>query len=81
MSDGKKRNVLCSSCDVHMKLVKTDEDYEYYQCEKCGKIVKFCAKKPLIYSRVVGFYSPVSSWNVGKRSEFEDRKVYDVPKK
>ncbi len=30
-----------------------------------------------IYSRVVGFLSPISQWNVGKKAEFEDRKTYD----
>ena len=29
----------------------------------------------LIYSRVVGYYSPVqTNWNKGKKSEFADRK-------
>ncbi|MCK4260110.1 MAG: hypothetical protein KAX49_14115 [Halanaerobiales bacterium] len=30
-----------------------------------------------IYSRVVGFLSPVSQWNVGKKSEFKERKTFD----
>lgn len=30
-----------------------------------------------VYSRVVGFLSPVSQWNIGKKSEFVDRKTYD----
>jgi len=29
-----------------------------------------------IYSRVVGFLSPVSQWNRGKREEFGDRKTF-----
>ena len=31
-----------------------------------------------IYSRVVGFYTPVRRWNKGKQAEFKDRQVYDV---
>jgi len=27
-----------------------------------------------VYSRVVGYYRPVSQWNHGKREEFSDRK-------
>lgn len=27
-----------------------------------------------VYSRVVGYYRPVSQWNNGKREEFKDRK-------
>jgi hypothetical protein len=28
-----------------------------------------------VYSRVSGYYRPVSQWNKGKQSEFKDRKV------
>jgi len=28
-----------------------------------------------VYSRVVGYYRPVQSWNVGKRQEFKERKT------
>ena len=33
-----------------------------------------------VYSRVVGYWSEVRNWNVGKRQEFADRKDYEVPK-
>jgi anaerobic ribonucleoside-triphosphate reductase len=29
-----------------------------------------------VYSRVVGYIRPVSQWNVGKKSEWSDRKVF-----
>ena len=29
-----------------------------------------------VYSRVVGYLSPVDNWNKGKKAEFADRKVY-----
>ena len=32
-----------------------------------------------VYSRVVGYMRPVSSWNKGKRQEFKDRKVFVPP--
>lgn len=32
-----------------------------------------------VWSRVVGFLRPIESWNVGKRQEFEDRRVYKLP--
>lgn len=31
-----------------------------------------------VYSRVVGYFRPVSQWNPGKRSEFSDRRPYRV---
>ncbi len=30
-----------------------------------------------VYSRVVGYYRPVQCWNIGKKQEFKERKVYD----
>lgn len=30
-----------------------------------------------IYSRVVGFLTPVSNWNKGKVEEFKDRETFD----
>ncbi len=38
-----------------------------------------CGAKTEVYSRVVGYFRPVASWNRGKKSEFQDRKVYKVP--
>ena len=33
-----------------------------------------------VYSRVVGYLSPVSEWNKGKKEEFKQRKEYKIPK-
>lgn len=30
-----------------------------------------------VYSRVVGYLTPVSQWNKGKKAEFSDRKTFD----
>ncbi len=30
-----------------------------------------------VYSRVVGYLTPVSQWNKGKKAEFRDRKTFD----
>jgi hypothetical protein len=32
-----------------------------------------------IFSRVVGYFRPVSQWNKGKKEEFMERKPYVVP--
>jgi len=29
-----------------------------------------------VYSRVVGWLTPVKNWNKGKRSEYQDRKTF-----
>lgn len=31
-----------------------------------------------VYSRVVGFLTPVSQWNKGKKEEFKDRRTFDA---
>lgn len=31
-----------------------------------------------VYSRVVGYLSPTSQWNPGKKAELADRKVYKI---
>lgn len=33
-----------------------------------------------VYSRVVGYFRPVSQWNSGKKEEFYDRKNYVIEK-
>lgn len=32
-----------------------------------------------VYSRIVGYMRPVKQWNKGKKQEFADRQVYDLP--
>jgi ribonucleoside-triphosphate reductase len=39
-------------------------------CPKCGKQTD-------VYSRVVGYFRPVSNWNLGKQEEFRERKTYE----
>ena len=40
-----------------------------------------CGKPCEIYSRVCGYFRPVANWNRGKKEEFKDRKVFEVPGK
>jgi len=35
-----------------------------------------CGCKCEVYSRVCGYFRPVSNWNKGKREEFKERRVY-----
>lgn len=37
-----------------------------------------CNEKCEIYSRVCGYFRPVSNWNQGKREEFRDRKTFQI---
>lgn len=37
-----------------------------------------CGEKTQVYSRVTGYYRPVSNWNIGKQEEFKERKRFIV---
>ncbi|SKB51288.1 ribonucleoside-triphosphate reductase class III catalytic subunit [Lachnospiraceae bacterium] len=39
-----------------------------------------CGKRTEVYSRITGYYRPVSNWNDGKLQEYKDRQLYDVQK-
>jgi len=52
-------------------------------CKSCGyTTVGFfetcpnCKKKMEIWSRIVGYYRPISTWNIGKKAEFAQRVFY-----
>ena len=38
---------------------------------KCGAICE-------VFSRVCGYFRPVTNWNKGKQEEFKERKVFEV---
>ncbi|MDI6826614.1 MAG: ribonucleoside triphosphate reductase [Candidatus Aenigmarchaeota archaeon] len=44
---------------------------ELFNCPRCKKLTE-------VYSRIVGYYRPVQSWNEGKREEFRQRLEYKV---
>lgn len=43
---------------------------QHWQCPACGKGAE-------VYSRVVGYYRPVSQWNPGKQAEYAERQCYE----
>lgn len=47
-----------------------------------GKVefCNLCGGENEVYSRIVGYYRPVSRWNDGKKQEFKKRKDYDLKK-
>ena len=38
--------------------------------------MKIQRQRTEVYSRVVGFIRPINQWNVGKKSEWKDRKYF-----
>lgn len=46
---------------------------EEFTCPVCGETTE-------VYSRITGYYRPVSNWNDGKTQEYKERKLYDITK-
>ena len=42
--------------------------------------MKKCGEKTEVYSRVCGYFRPISNWNHGKREEFKERKTFNLGK-
>lgn len=38
-----------------------------------------CGAKCEVYSRVCGYFRPVTNWNKGKKEEFRERKTFKIP--
>ncbi len=53
-----------SICPAHGYL-----NGEVYKCPKCNETTE-------VWSRITGYYRPISNWNDGKAQEFKDRKEY-----
>lgn len=61
--------------------MNTRETAYFVKCAKCHE------KDPVIrnynptevYTRVVGYYRPVDAFNMGKKSEYADRKIFNFP--
>lgn len=44
---------------------------EHFECPECGGETE-------VWTRVVGFYTPVQSWNKGKKEEYKDRVEFEA---
>ncbi|MDD3313505.1 ribonucleoside triphosphate reductase [Pseudodesulfovibrio sp.] len=42
---------------------------EHFECPTCGQEAE-------VYTRIVGYYRPISRWNKGKQAEYADRVVF-----
>jgi len=57
-----------SICPVHGYI-----SGEHFKCPKCT-VEQPCE----VYSRIVGFYRPITEWNKGKQKEFHERKEFKI---
>ena len=55
-------------------LMKMENNLEELQ----QQLDNFVVHKPLIFSRVVGYFQPIQQWNDGKIQEWKERKKYII---
>lgn len=71
-------NWYAGVCECGGRLVS---DGRTQRCDKCGKTpaeAAFVRRMPCeVYSRIVGYVTPVGLWNRGKQQEFRERVVYE----
>jgi len=61
-------------------LYDTENDGVFFKCDACfAKDRKLHNYRAInVYSRVVGYLTPINQWNDGKRAEFHQRKMFKV---
>ena len=66
---------------VYFPDIGSGEPTFFVKCDSCfKKDTTLRNYQPCdVYSRVVGFYRPIKSWNEGKHSEWKKRKDYNLP--
>jgi len=57
-----------------------DKKISVFRCKECYKKDKSLTdyQKCQVYSRVVGYLSPVNQWNKGKQQEYKERKIFKI---
>ncbi len=84
LPDWKAAANLVKTISDHYRLPYYTLSPTYSICREHGylageqKTCPHCGKPTEVYSRITGYYRPVSNWNDGKLQEFEDRKLYDM---
>ena len=59
-------------------LLDDEKDRKTPTITKKEEIMAKCEAKCEVYSRVCGYFRPVSNWNKGKKEEFAERKTFNL---
>lgn len=84
LPDWQAASNLVSKIAKNYKLPYYTISPTYSICEDHGYITgeeytcPICGKKTEVWSRITGYYRPISNWNDGKVQEFKDRKEYKL---
>jgi ribonucleoside-triphosphate reductase len=66
--------IFMSACVVCGQPANLEYNGQAY-CQVCIETV---TAPCLVYSRIVGYLTPVVGWNAGKAQEFKDRKMFNA---
>jgi anaerobic ribonucleoside-triphosphate reductase len=62
-------------------ICETIEEYDAAIAVEKEKLKNVKGTKCEVYSRIIGYYRPLSEWNAGKKEEWQKRKNYKWPVK
>lgn len=82
----KKQKLVCHDCKKELKKgaefvqFSNETENSLVKCRECYESdpVLKNYKECDVYSRVVGFHTPIGRWNKGKAAEWKDRKTFVV---
>lgn len=81
----KPTKVLVELTDFGFKVsggaIYEKNDETAIKCDDCFTKDPHIYQECEVYSRVVGYLRPVKHWNLGKKSEWEDRKTFKMLEK
>ena len=78
--------MICHDCGKELNKgdefvrFSSDDNTEAIKCRECYEANPVLENyQPCdVYSRVVGFHTPINRWNKGKAEEWKDRKTFVV---
>lgn len=78
--------IICHDCGKTLKKGEQFVRFEGVNSSEAMKCKDCFEKSPVlenfqscdVYSRVVGFHTPIQRWNKGKAAEWKDRKTFVV---
>jgi ribonucleoside-triphosphate reductase len=85
-ADQQTGKIVCHDCGKVLEKGEEFVRFEKTEAEDLCKCRECYEKEPIlenykscdVYSRVVGFHTPVQRWNKGKSEEWKDRKTFSV---
>jgi len=83
----KCEQIVCHDCgkilkkgEKFMRFSAVGKEKDAFKCKDCFKVNSVLENFQVcdVYSRVVGFHTPIQRWNKGKTEEWKDRKTFVV---